>query len=276
MELILGIDVGGSTTKIVGFDRNKNSKGTLQVKAGDQLTSLYGALGHFLKINNLSLTDISEIALTGVGASLMDENIYNIPTFKVNEFEAIGKGGLFLSGLSRALIVSMGTGTAYVQADQSTFRHIGGTGVGGGTLVGLSWKLLKEDNIPLVSSMALKGNLRNVDLSVGDISKITIPSLPPYTTAANFGKIEHTASREDMAYALINMVLQTVGMMAVFACIHTEPQSIVLTGTLTTLHQAEKVFEELGALHHKTFIIPENSVFATAIGAVLCRIENKE
>ena len=59
---------------------------------------------------------------------------------KVDEFHAIGKGGLFLTGLTRAIIVSMGTGTAFIIADQNGEKHIGGTGIGGGTLLGLPIK----------------------------------------------------------------------------------------------------------------------------------------
>ena len=43
-----------------------------------------------------------------------------------------------MSGLDRAVVVSMGTGTAYVMADKGRVSHLGGTGVGGGTLLGLS------------------------------------------------------------------------------------------------------------------------------------------
>ena len=89
MSVVLGIDVGGSTTKIVAHE-NKII-GMLQVRAGDQLTSLYGAIGHFLQTYHLNLADVERIVLTGVGASLINENIYGIPTQKIAEFEAIGK-----------------------------------------------------------------------------------------------------------------------------------------------------------------------------------------
>ena len=48
MKATIGIDIGGSTTKIAGFTEEKKLLGTLQVKASDQITSLYGALGRFL------------------------------------------------------------------------------------------------------------------------------------------------------------------------------------------------------------------------------------
>ncbi|MFT4143062.1 MAG: hypothetical protein QM644_01300 [Mobilitalea sp.] len=115
MGIILGIDVGGSTTKIVAYRNKKQMVGRLQVRASDQLTSLYGAIGHFLHMHQLSLNDISRIVLTGVGTSYIKDNIYGIPTIKVDEFQAIGHGGAMLSQLDEALVVSMGTGSAYVQ-----------------------------------------------------------------------------------------------------------------------------------------------------------------
>ena len=144
MKATIGIDIGGSTTKIAGFTEEKKLLGTLQVKASDQITSLYGALGRFLREHGLSLADISKIVLTGVGASFIEEDIYAIPTVKAVELDAIARGGLALAGLDEALVVSIGTGTAFVRADKNSIRHIGGSGVGGGTLSGLASLFLHE------------------------------------------------------------------------------------------------------------------------------------
>ena len=46
MGVILGIDIGGSSTKIVGLHENGTVIDMLRVKAEDPLTSLYGALGY--------------------------------------------------------------------------------------------------------------------------------------------------------------------------------------------------------------------------------------
>lgn len=73
MSIILGIDVGGSTTKIVGFQSDKSLVDTVQVKAGDQITSMYGAIGSFLRKARLSLKEVSKIVLTGVVASYFQE-----------------------------------------------------------------------------------------------------------------------------------------------------------------------------------------------------------
>ena len=48
MGVILGIDIGGSSTKIVGLSPELAVIDMLRVKAEDPLTSLYGAMGNFL------------------------------------------------------------------------------------------------------------------------------------------------------------------------------------------------------------------------------------
>ena len=273
LSIILGIDVGGSTTKIVGFSTDKQLIGTLQVRAGDQITSMYGAVGHFARQYNISLSDIASVILTGVGASFFAENVYNIPTVKVDEFRAIGYGGLYLSGVEEAFVASMGTGTAFVRATKKEIAHIGGSGVGGGTLLGLSSIMLNKSDIDAVLALAETGHIENVDLSVRDIINREILSLPYNLTAANFGRVKSTATDADYAIGIINMIFQTIGMMAVFMARNDTIKDVVLTGTLSTFPQAPANFAAISKVCDVSFIIPENAVYATAIGAAVSYIE---
>ena len=92
MDVILGIDIGGSTTKIVGLRTDGSVISMLRVRAEDQVTSLYGALGNYLTSNRLSLRDVRRVVLTGVGASYVDGDIYGVRTVKVEEFPSVGVG----------------------------------------------------------------------------------------------------------------------------------------------------------------------------------------
>ena len=130
MGIILGIDVGGSTTKIVGLTPGGELISTMTVRAYDQITSLYGALGHYINANKFSLSDVERILVTGVGSSYLSGDIYGIPTQRIEEFSAIARGGLALAGLDEAVVVSMGTGTAFIHAHGKDYSHIGGSGVG--------------------------------------------------------------------------------------------------------------------------------------------------
>lgn len=274
MGNIIGIDIGGSTTKIVGFKDNKIFSPFL-VKATDPVSSIYGAFGRFLNENKLQLKDVERIMITGVGSTFINERIFGIPTYKVSEFNAIGLGGLYLSGLKRAVVVSMGTGTAYVMADNDKVVHLGGTGVGGGTLLGLASLTLNIRNFNDIVELAKEGNLRNVDLSIGDISHDEITGLPPDTTASNFGKIIDRVSQADIALGIINLVFQSIGMMAVFAARNENTSDVVLTGNLTSVPQARAVFDFLTELHKVKFHMPEKAEFATAAGAAIIGVDEE-
>ena len=107
MDVILGIDIGGSTTKIVGLKTDGSVVSMLRVRAEDQVTSLYGALGNYLSSNGLSLQDVRRVVLTGVGASYIDGDIFGLPTCRVDEFQASGTGALALSGRTSGVVVTL-------------------------------------------------------------------------------------------------------------------------------------------------------------------------
>lgn len=269
MSYIIGIDIGGSTTKIAGFNNNQIFS-PLLVKANDPIASLYGAFGKFLSLNRLGLSNIERIMITGAGSSFVTEKIYGIPTGKVDEFRAIGAGGLFLSKLQKAMIVSMGTGTAFVMADGNTVKHMGGSGVGGGTLLGLSYKMLNIRNFDDLIETAKTGSLSNIDLSIGDITQDILKGLPPEITASNFGKISDLASKSDTALGIINLVFETIGMLSIFATKIHNISDIVLTGNLVNVPQSHDIFKILSELHGVNFHIPDKAEYATAGGAAIC------
>lgn len=274
MSVVIGIDVGGSTTKIVGFkktgDENKLMP-PLFVRATDPITSIYGAFGKFIDKYELELSDIEKVMITGVGSSYVSKPIYGLPSETVPEFRSTALGGLYLSGLDDAIIVSMGTGTAVIYAkNKKIIDYLGGTGIGGGTLMGLSKKLLGMDNIEHIQALADEGNLRNIDLKVIDIVKNTVfPDMPTEMTAANFGNISDIATKSDVALGIINMVFETIAMIAIFAARTHNASDVVLTGNLTTVRQAKSIFRKLSTMFNVNFIIPDDSQYGTVIGAAL-------
>lgn len=265
---VIGIDIGGSTTKIIAV-RDSEIMPPMQVKANDPKTSVYGAFGRYITENGLDLSSVSRIMITGVGSSFITEDIYGIKTGHVSEFDAIGKGGLYLSGLENAIIVSMGTGTSFIKANKDKIERIAGTGVGGGTLLGLSSKIIHVRHFDSIAKLAAEGDLSKVDLTVGDISRDCVTDMPDSTTAANFGKVSDYATKGDIAKGLINMILQTIGIMAVFACRIDDTENVVLCGNLTAVPDAQKYFDEIKELHGVDFIIPKYAEYATALGAAL-------
>ena len=276
MDVILGIDIGGSTTKIVGLKTDGSVVSMLRVRAEDQVTSLYGALGNYLSSNGLSLQDVRRVVLTGVGASYIDGDIFGLPTCRVDEFQASGTGALALSGRTSGVVVTMGTGTAFLWAEAGkNVRHLCGSGIGGGTLGGLCHKLVGMERFGQIKKLAESGNLDHVDLTMKDITVHSAPTLDPDMTAANFGDLAEDATPADLAAGVVNLVLQAIGTMTVLACQCCDSKTVVLTGSMTTLPQAVtnfQLFEKLYGIH---YIIPENATFATAIGAGLYSLQKK-
>ncbi len=272
MRTTIGIDIGGSATKIVGFRRNDDGHTTLLpplfVRATDHLTSVYGAFGKFTALNELSLSDIDDVKVTGVGATHLEKGLYTLPCRKVPEFDALGLGGLYLSHLKEAIVVSMGTGTAIVYAKEGApTKYLGGTGIGGGTLTGLSHLLLQMDSIDHVATLAEQGDLGMVDLRISDMMKGG--TMPSDMTASNFGKLSDLASKEDLALGLINTVFETVGMLALFAARAHGIQDVILTGKLTSIPYATDMFRRFSEMFNCRFIIPKYAPFGTVIGAAL-------
>ena len=185
MDVILGIDIGGSTTKIVGLRTDGSVVSMLRVRAEDQVTSLYGAFGNYLKSNNLSLSDVRRVVLTGVGSSYLEGNVFGLPTCRVDEFQASGTGALALSGQKQGVVVTMGTGTALLWAESGKeVRHLCGSGIGGGTLGGLCHKLVGMERFGQIKKLADQGDLNRVDLTIKDITPDPASTLNPDMTAA--------------------------------------------------------------------------------------------
>jgi len=271
--MVLGIDVGGSTTKIVGLKAGGECIGMMQVEAGDQITSAFGAFGKFTAEYGLKMGDIGQIMVTGVGSSYLEAGMYDIPTRRVDEFLAIGLGGLKLAALPEALIISVGTGTALVKAGHGKIQHLGGSGVGGGTLLNMAGRFVGVHSFGGITELAATGDLSAVDLRLSDISREQIGNLPPGTTVSNFGNLKDNATPADILLGLINMIFESVGMMAVFATLGDSVKDIVLIGSLAATKQADDVFSTLSKLHPVQFHIPKDAIFATAVGAALSRSE---
>ena len=268
MGIVIGIDVGISTTKIVGIKNNKISA-PIRITAADPVTSLYGAFGKYLHDNDIELKDVEHVMLTGVGAAYIDQSIYGLPTSKSQEFIADGLGARYESKLAHTIVVSMGTGMSFVRCEGDDMEHIGGIGVGGGTLAGLARIMLNTSDIAQVAALAKKGNDRNIDLTIGDISPQPLPGLPMDTTASNFARAQSDASKEDIAAGIIKMVLQSIGSAAWLASLGSDIRDFVLIGNLSLLPQCKEVFPALEKLYDIRFHIPKYSQYCTAIGAAL-------
>ena len=268
MSLVLGLDVGGSTTKVVGFEDGKILKSVI-VQASNPLASAYAGLGRFLEASGRKLFQIDKIMATGVGASYLSGDLLDRRTILVNEFESVGIGGIYLAGVEEAIVVSMGTGTSLVEARGSVVRHIIGSGVGGGTFLGLADRLINVDDFDTIDQISQRGQLEKIDLTVGDLTQKEIPGLSPTTTASNFGRLVGLSEPEDVAAGIVNLVFQSVATASVLAARLCQLDTIVVTGNLTRMSLGREILASFSQLYNFTFLVPERAEFATATGAAL-------
>lgn len=273
-DYIVGVDIGSTTIKLVCFNPQRDIVATRQQR-NDKLVNrtnnkmVEDLVTDFVAEHGVAYADISCLVLTGVGASFIEGEVGGLKTVREDELQSLGRGGLHLSGLDKALVVSLGTGSTFMLADGANVTHLGGSCLGAAAVEGLSLLTINERDADTISRLAQSGNLSNIDLIMEDISKETLSFLPMNATAAHFGKVSRDSSREDIARAILNMVFQTIALFSVFSCRSAGVQDIVLTGGLTTMQQAQYDFDAVGRLYGVNFVIPQHAVFAVVIGACL-------
>lgn len=271
MSIVIGIDAGISSTKIIGIENGKRIMTPMIVKSSEASPAIDEVLDKYLRDNSDTSTDsIEHITLTGIGAKDIAPSINGYPTTAIDEFLANGIGARFDSGLDHIIVVSMGTGTSLVRVEGDDIRHIGGIGMGGGTLQGLARLLLGSSDMDQITSKANDGDADQVNLLIEDICQGELGNLTGDATASLFAKVQlNTPTDNDIAAGLIHMVLETIGSAAVLSQLNGGFKDFVLVGGLTVLDACRKVFPMLEKLYGVHFHIPKYAPYCTALGAAL-------
>lgn len=272
---IIGIDAGSSNVKIVAVDESEKITDNINKKTNLGNRNIEKALEEFLNQTRIKKEEISKFVVTGIGQEEITENIFGIKTLKIDEFEAIGTGTTILANQKEALIISIGTGTAFIQANDGKYLHIGGTGVGGGTLINLCKKFAGINSFHEIERKIKNADIEKIDLRLKDIKKDAINDLlPPEITVANFGKMSQDANENDVILGIVNLIAETIGMMGIFATQNTQNKNIIVVGGITELTHIKKVLHMLSRLQNVNFMIPKNAEWAGALGAVQTVIRN--
>ncbi len=268
MTYDLAIDFGGSTTKLIVAREQRivQRKVITTVARPDPQT-----VQQLIADAGLSIADVATLFVTGGLSRHLPKTLDDIRFTYVGEVEAIGRGGLRAAGVSEALVVSLGTGTAMVLSRGDTFQHMGGSAVGGGTLIGLGRLLLNTSDAREIAQLASHGDLARVDLTVGDIIGGPIGRVPAEFAAAHFGKLmraDAAPSREDIAAGLCNLIGQAIATTVLPTATTTQQSAIVLTGHLIEAPAVRAALEAVDALGAgNRFRVPPLPGFATALGA---------
>jgi type II pantothenate kinase len=266
--MVIGIDIGSTTTKAVSIDGSRVLY-KIKTKAADAVTSATGAFGKMIVENNIAMDSIDRIMITGAGSGKIQNDLFGIPTGMAGEIEAIGIGGMFLAGRDNIVITNIGTGTALIDARNGSILHLGGSGVGGGTIIGLARRLLSVSDFNGVMALAEKGRLNQVDLLLEDIMDTDLGFLGRESTASNFAKMLDSAGEEDIALGIINMVYQVIGMISVFAARSKNTNRVVVTGNGSNNSIGRKILAAITDMYQIEFEYPAGAEYTTAIGAGL-------
>jgi type II pantothenate kinase len=195
-------------------------------------------------------------------------NAVSTPAFP--EFDCVVAGAKTLTGLSEFLLLSMGTGTAFLRVKEDGYTHLGGSGLGGGTLKGLFALVDNTKTAKEIALLSQSGDKSKVDLLVGDVldgGDSGGDLLMGDVTAANLFKLTKNSRPEDFAAGIVNLIAESLLMMAVFA--RRGNEKIVCVGGLSNLALLRQTAKTLGQMHKISFIFPDNSAFAGAIGCLI-------
>ena len=225
-------------------------------------------------------SDVNLLAVTGGKHLNLGNKIETTKIVHVNEIDAVGKGAMNLSGLSGKdpiIIVSAGSGTACILAQDGNFMHCSGTGVGGGTILGLSKLLLGTTDPVKIAELAKTGNESGVDLILEDVVSGPIGELPSDTTAVNFGKIskiDSEISKEDIAAGIVNLVGQTAARVATSVATTFNAKEIVVVGRSPSFNGLKNSLEQAASIMGFSPYFPKNGEYASALGALLVAEKN--
>jgi type II pantothenate kinase len=266
---VIGVDAGATLVKIA----TRSPEGVLSYR-------LVPATALSEVVETIRSTRPDRVGLTGGGATKLEEKLGG-GTLRVNEFAAWGKGAAELlrdlpSGAARRyLLVSLGTGTSVMLVDGMAVSRIGGTALGGGTVVGLGAALLDRSDFAEISALASRGDRRRVDLLVSDIYRPGEIPLLGELTAASFGKLARSPdgraspAREDLAHAVMGLVGENVALIcAGLGAAHQVDRLVIGGATLRNNRTLREVLQLItAALGHETIFLPDGE-FAGALGAL--------
>lgn len=265
----IGIDAGGTLTKVVKmYDDGTYEYSSRPTTEVDML------------IQELNDEEDVTLYLTGGGSVYISEHVKHESHLQI-EFDAAFTGLTYLMEqqnipLDRFAYLNIGTGTSFHVVENNTQRRVGGTGIGGGTLMGLSQLLTGYETFEEIVETAKQGNRDTLDLKVKHIFKDgPVPKpLTPELTASNFARVEPhhhtTATDADKLASVIGMVAEGAISFGVTLAQGFKTNDLVLIGsTLKDNDVMQSVIHSYGSLKGIKPHIIENGEYSGAIGAIL-------
>ncbi|MBD7944314.1 MULTISPECIES: type II pantothenate kinase [Psychrobacillus] len=270
MTTRIGIDAGGTLTKIAYWDReNKMSFKSF-------LSSDFQGVREWIENKHSS----SAICLTGGRAEQLKKFLLSKQDLPyMVEFDATMNGVMYqmkqeVISSSSAIIANIGTGTSIHIMHDKTHSRIAGSGIGGGTLLGLGMALTGLTNYKEMIALSKDGKRSTIDVLVSDIYKDNKLPITGSLTASNFGgvtlKPEQARSRADLLAGIQGIIGEVVATLCIQAAeAHGVKDIIYIGSTLEENSLLQEIIESYTILKNKNPIFLEKHGYSGAIGALL-------
>lgn len=207
-------------------------------------------------IDRIARHEPDRIGLTGCGARAIESGLAErgvTGAGRFQEFDAWGAGahaqladeeGDAFDEAAPYLLVSLGTGTSVMRVERGQVLRVGGTALGGGTVLGLGVALTGCESFAQLCGWASQGDRAKIDLLVRDIYEEGEIALPGETTAAAFGSLSRwlaggrdqsgAPAREDLAMGVMSLVAENVGLVCAGVSAMTQTRRWVFGGNTLT------------------------------------------
>lgn len=202
----VGVDAGASLVKLAARDADGRDAYRLFPREAIERVA-----------REVESADPATVGLTGGGAAEL-AGLLPMDTARTDEFAAWRRGAAQLLGSGdrdgRFLLVSLGTGTSVLLVDGVETTRVGGTALGGGTVVGLGAGLIGTADFETLADLARRGDRRRVDLLVSEVGDIPLPGDVTASALAKLARPPAAAPREpaDVAHAVMGLVGENVAL----------------------------------------------------------------
>jgi type II pantothenate kinase len=261
-------DLGGSNADLLLADeRGRVVRSAVIPALAPEPTERF--LHNLLALLGVEPADVCLLAVTGGRHQHLGASLAGVPLRRVDEIAAIARGGLLASGLTRALIVSMGTGTAFVSADGPHTAHAAGVALGGGTVRGLAHRLLGTTEVGEIAALAAGGTPSGANLTIADIVGGGVGMLPGDVPASYLARLAGPeATPSDVAAGILDMIGHIAAHMALLTARIHDHDAVVFIGHMLEYPTIVRAARRLERAFGGGFVVPPEPGRVVARGAL--------